>query len=83
MPREGAKKEKKKNISITYVYNLLLKKFFVPPTAETKILKHGFTPETVKKVYELPFLIKYDIKITMFQYMILRNILGIKMSLLS
>ena len=59
--------EKEETISTKHVYNLLLKKFFVPPTAEVKILRHGFTPETVQKVYELPFQIKHDIKITMFQ----------------
>jgi len=63
-----------------YVYNVLLKKFFVPPPAESKILKRGFTPETVQKVYELPFQIKCDFKITMFQYKIIHNILA-KMSL--
>ena len=33
----------------------MLKKFFVPPTAETKILKHDFTQETVQKEYGLSF----------------------------
>jgi len=36
---ESEKKEE--IISTKYVYNLLLKKIFVPPTAETKISKHG------------------------------------------
>jgi len=63
MPRKWGKRRNQFN---QYVYNLLLKKFFVAPTAENKILKHGFTPETVQKVYELPFQIKCDIKITMF-----------------
>ena len=49
---------------------------------ETKILKHGLTPETVQKVYELPFQIKCNTKITMFQYKIIPNILATKMSLL-
>ena len=61
-----ASEEKEETISTKHVYNLLLKKFFVPPTAEAKILRHGFTPETVQKVYELPFQIKHDFKITMF-----------------
>jgi len=72
---------KEETISTKYVYNLLLKKFLVPPTAKTKILKHGFTLETIQKVYELPFQIKCDIKITMFQYKIIHNILATKMSL--
>ena len=38
-------------------------------------------PETVQKVYELPFQIKHDIKITMFQYKIIHNILATKKSL--
>ena len=63
------------------MYNLLVKKFFVPPTAETKILRHGLTPETVQKVYELPFQIKHGIKITMFQCKIIHNILATKLSL--
>ena len=76
-----ASEEKEETISIKHVYNLLLKKFFVPPTAEAKILRHGFTPETVQKVWELPFQIKHDFKITMFQYKIIHNILATKMSL--
>jgi len=80
MPRKW---EERKNLfhQICGQCNLLLKKAFVPPTAESKILKHGFTPETVQKVYKLPFLIKCDIKKTMFQYKIIYNILTTKMSL--
>ena len=52
--------EKEETLSTKYVYNLLLKNSFVPPTAEAKILRHGFTPETIQKVYELPFQIKHD-----------------------
>ena len=53
----------------------------MPPTAENKILRHGFSHETIHKVYELPFQIKNDIKITMFQYKIIHNILITKVSL--
>ena len=42
------RQEKEETNSTKYVYNLLSKKFFVLPTAETKILKHGFTPKTVQ-----------------------------------
>ena len=41
----------------------------------------SFTPETIQKIYELPFQIKCDIAITMFQYKIIYNILATKMSL--
>ena len=56
----------------------MLEKFFVPPTAETKISKHDFTQQTIQKGYGLPIQIKCDIKIIMSQYKILAN----KMSLL-
>ena len=73
--------QKEETISTKYVYNLLLKKFFVPPTAENKILKPGFSPKTIPEVYELPFQIKYEVKVSMFQYTIIHNILPTKMSL--
>ena len=63
------------------VYSLLLKKIFVPPTAENKILRYSFSHENIHKVYELPFQIKNDIAITMFQYKIIHNILVTKVSL--
>ena len=58
----------------------MLKEIFVPPTAENKILRHGFFHETIHKVYELPFQIKNDIKITMFQYKTIHNILATKVT---
>ena len=69
------------NTSTKMVYSLLLKKTFVPPTAENKILRYGFSHENIHKVYELPFQIKNDIAITMFQYKIIHNILATKVSL--
>ena len=64
-------------ISTKTVYSALLKNvFFYPPTAEGKILRYGFTQENIHRVYELPFKIKNYIKITMFQYKIIHNILA-------
>lgn len=54
------------------MYILLVKKFFPPPTAETKILK----PKSVRITFP-----DQDIHITMFQYKIIHNILATKMSL--
>ena len=59
----------------------MLKNVFIPPTAESKILRYGFTRENLNRIYELPFLIKNDIKITMFQYKVIHNILPTKVSL--
>ena len=63
------------------VYSILLKEIFVPPSAENKILRYGFSHQTIHKVYELPFQIKNDIAITMFQYKIIHNILATKVTL--
>ena len=57
------------------------KNVFLPPTAESKILRHGFTRENINRVYEFPFRIQNDIKISMFQYKIIHNILPTKVSL--
>ena len=68
-------------ISTKNVYSAMIKNVFLPPTAESKILRHGFTRENINRVYELPFRIKNDIKISMFQYKIIPNILPTKVSL--
>ena len=82
LPHDFQKVRKQKKIfPQKKVYKILLKEIFVPPTAENKILRHGFSHETIHKVYELPFQIKNDIKITMFQYKIIHNILTTKVSL--
>ena len=47
-------------ISTKNVYSVLLKNVFLPPTAESKILRYGFTQENIHKVYELPFKMKND-----------------------
>ena len=60
---------------------LLLKEAFVPPTAENKVLRHGFSHDTIYKVYKLPFQIENDVRITMFQYKVVHNILATKASL--
>ena len=80
-PRFSESKETEENFSTKNVYKILLKEIFVPPTAENKILRHGFSHETIHQVYDLPFQIKNDIKITMFQYKIIHNILATKVSL--
>jgi len=68
-------------ISTKSVYSIMLKKVFLSPTAESKIIRYGFTQDNIHRVYELPFQIKNDIKTTMFQYKIIHNILPTKVSL--
>ena len=52
-------------ISTITVYSALLKNVFLTPVSESNMLRYGFTQESIHKVYELPFKIKNDIKITM------------------
>ena len=46
-----------------------------------RILHHGFTENNVQKVYLLPFKITKEVKIIMFQFKIIHNILPTQMSL--
>ena len=43
--------------------------------------RYAFTHDNIHILYELTFMIKNDIKTTMFQYMIIHNILPTKVSL--
>ena len=81
-PRQASENENNINIiSTKNVYSVMLKNVFLPPTTESKILRHGFTRENINRVYELPSRIKNDIKISTFQYKIIHNILPTKDSL--
>ena len=62
------------------IYSSLLYTVFVPPTAETKILRHGFTEITIKNVYLMPFKVTNEVKI-MFQYKVIHNVLPTRATL--
>ena len=57
------------------IYSSLLNTIFVPPTVETKILLHGFTENTIQKVYLMPFAVTNEVKVIMFQYKVIHNVL--------
>ena len=63
------------------IYSSILKSSFVPPTSQNRILHHGFTENNVHKVYQLPFTITKEVKVIMFQYKIIHNILPTQTSL--
>ena len=63
------------------IYSSLLKTIFVPPTAETKILRHGFTENTIQKVYRMLFAVTNEVKIIMFQYKVIHNVLPTRVTL--
>ena len=58
-----------------------LKKRYQSPTAEPKILNHGFTNENIQNVYMLPFRILKEAKLIMFQTKIIHGILPTQSSL--
>ena len=62
-------------------YSKLLEKRYLPPTAEPKILNHGFTTEDIHNVYLLPFRILKEAKLIMFQLKIIHGILPTQASL--
>ena len=68
-------------LSTSSIYYTILTSHFVPPTSQSKILRHGFTENNVQKVYLLPFKITKEVKIIMFQFKIIHNILPTQMSL--
>ena len=49
-----------------------------PPTAEKKLMEMGFSKEECQKIYSLPFVATKEIKLSMFQYKIIHNILYTK-----
>ena len=63
------------------IYSTILTDTFEPPTSQSKILRHGFTEKTLDKVYQLPFKITKEVKLVMFQYKIIHNILPTQVSL--
>ena len=51
------------------------------PPSQSKILGHGFTENNVHKAYQLTCLITKEVKLIMFQYKIIHNILPTQMIL--
>ena len=69
------------NITTRSAYAAILDHFFQPPTSETKILRYGFSKESLTNVYMMPLLIAQEVKLQMFQLKIIHNILPTRCSL--
>ena len=69
------------SLKTSSIYSSLLNTIFVPPTAETKILLHGFTESTIQNVYLMPFKVTNEVKIIMFQYKVIHNVLPTRATL--
>ena len=67
-------------ISTENVYRYDKKHFFTSHRWK-QILRYGFNQANINRVYKLPFQIKNDIRISMFQYKIIHNILPTKFRL--
>ena len=70
-----------KLFSTKEAYSSILDKSFSAPTAEGRILHHGFTKEEIPHIYMLPFKILKEPKMIMFQVKIIHNILPTQSSL--
>ena len=70
-----------KLFSTKEAYSSILDKSFSAPTAEGRILYHGFTKEEIPYIYMLPFKILKEPKLIMFQVKIIHNILPTQSSL--
>ena len=58
------------------IYNTLLyHEHFPPPTAERKLIECGFSFQERRKIYSLPFRVTNEVKLSVFQYKIVHNIL--------
>ena len=69
------------SLKTSSIYSSLLNAVFVPPTVETKILRHGFTESTIQNVYLIPFKVTNEVKIIMFQYKVIHNVLPTRATL--
>ena len=58
------------------IYNTLLNHhYFPPPTAEKRLTEYGFNFQERQKIYSLRFRVTNEVKLSMFQYQIVHNIL--------
>ena len=64
------------NLSCKEIYNLLIrKKNLPPPTADKRLKEHGFDANKIGAIYSLPFRVSKEIKLAIFQYKVIHNIL--------
>ena len=68
-------------INTRSVYAAIMDHYFQPPTAEQRLLRYGFSKESLKNVYNFPFAITTETKLQIFQYKIIHNILPTRYSL--
>ena len=57
------------------VYNSLISRLQCPPTAEKRLIECAFDAQKRQRVYSLPFRVTKEVKLSIFQYKIVHNIL--------
>ena len=57
------------------VYNTLVNRQQCPPTADKRLIECGFDAQTRQGVYSLPFCVTKEVKLSVFQYKVIHNIL--------
>ena len=64
------------NLSCKEIYNLLIRKKNLPPlTADKRSKEQGFDANKIRAIYSLPFRVTTEIKLVIFQYKVIHNIL--------
>ena len=66
------------HISSKMLRNILTKQLFEKPTSEAKLEMAGFTADQISHIYELPFKLTPDVRLSVFQFKINHNILYTK-----
>ena len=66
------------NISSKVLRNILTKQIFEKPTSLRKLEKAGFSANEISHIYELPFKLTLDVRMSVFQFKINHNILYTK-----
>ena len=65
-----------KKLTCKVIYNsLIIQKNLPPPTAEKRLIEYGYDSNKRRIIYSLPFRVTKEIKLAIFQYKIIHNIL--------
>ena len=65
-----------KKLTCKVIYNsLIIQKNLPPPTADKRLIEYGYDSNKRRIIYSLPFRVTKEIKLAIFQYKIIHNIL--------
>ena len=65
------------SLTCKVIYHLLInRKNLPPPTTDKRLVKCGFDPSQRRKVYSLPFAVTTEVKLSVFQFKLIHNIVS-------